>query len=179
MAATGNGNTPVQLADRIRRWIVIGGCILGGWALLQNAFMLLAWGPSIYARYFRFGILVPIHRLSVMVWFAAPLLLLIGCWGFHRHRPWARPVLLAYAATWFVGLLGVQSVQFIDILSGQRGDLSFRQILNVAVSHFDLLLYATVFPAFVFLSLRRPEVRDTFPEFRPGFTPITGSDRAS
>jgi hypothetical protein len=161
-----------ELAGRLRRWIVVGGCILGGWAILQNAFMLLAWGPTIFARYFPYRVLVPVHRLSVMLWLAAPMILLAGCWGFHRHRPWARPVLLTYAAAAVAGLIGTQAVHFIDILTGGHRGLTYRQALSSAVSQLDLVIYASVFPAFVLLSLGRPEVRDTFPEFRPGFAPV-------
>lgn len=166
-----------ELAERLRRWIVVGGYILGGWALLQSAFMLLVWGPDLYNRGFRYMIFVPIHRLSVMLWLASPLLLLVGCWGFQRHRPWARPVLLSYAGAAVVGMLGIQAVHFTDILSGSYGDRTFRQVLSAAVSQFDLVVWASVFPAFVYLSLGRPEVRDTFPEFRPGFTPLPGREK--
>lgn len=165
-----------ELAERLRRWIVVGGFILGGWVLLQNGLMLLAWGELTFSRWFQFRILVPVHRLSIMLWLASPLLLLVGCWGFQRHRQWARPVLLCYAGAAVVGMLGTQTVHFIDILSGSYGEQSFRQLLSAALSQFDLLVWASVFPAFVYVSLGRPEVRDTFPEFRPGFTPVHRND---
>ena len=157
------------LADHLRRWIIVGGLVLGGWGLVENLLMLAAWGPAVYERHFRFAALVPLHRLSVAMWYVAPPLLLVGCWAFYRHRPWARPVLLAYAAVAVGGLLGVQVAHFADVLSGARGDLTFRQVLSGAVGQLDLLVFGSVFPAFVFLSLRRPEVGDTFAAGRGGF----------
>ena len=169
-------NAPSEIAGHLRRWIIVGGLLLGGWGLFENLLMLAAWGPAVYARHFRFAALVPLHRLAVAMWLAAPPLLLVGCWAFHRHRPWARPALLAYVAVSVGGLLGVQVAHFADVLSGARGDLAFRQVLSGAVGQLDLLVFGSVFPAFVFLSLRRPEVIDTFAADRGGFPPLTARE---
>ena len=167
--------TSSELAERLRRWIVIAGYVLGGWAILQVALTLIAWGLP-FNHYFRIEWLTPIHRLATALWMVAPLLLVAGCWGFQQHRRWARPVLLTYAGMWIVGVFGAQGVQFIDTLSGAYGDLPFRQLFSMALGGLDLAVYASVFPVSVVLCLMRPEVRDHFPEFRTGFAPIVGSE---
>ena len=173
-------NASNELAERLRRWIVVGGYTLGCWVALQNALMLLAWGPVIFNRAFRFMVFIPIHRLAVTLWLASPLLLLVGCWGFDRRRRWARPVLLTYAGAAVAGLFATQALRFADIVSGSGsdGDQAFAQVVVTALRQFDLAIWASVFPAFVYLSLGRPEVRQTFPEFRRGFTPILRRDRS-
>jgi hypothetical protein len=168
----GPSGTPIELVERLRKWIIVGGYALGGWVLFQNVLMVLAWGPSIFSRHFRFAASVPIQRLAVLLWLASPVLLLVGCWGFQRHRPWARPVLLTYAGAAVAGMFGMQVVHLADILSGAGGEMSFRQVLSAALGQLDLAVWASVFPAFVYLCLGRPEVRDTFPEFHHGFTPV-------
>jgi len=168
-------HTSSKLAERIRRWIVGAGYILGGWAILQSALLLLTWGLP-FNRYFRIEVLTPIHRLATASWLVAPLVLVAGCWGLQQHRRWARPVLLTYAVMWVAGMFGAQAVQFIDSVSGAHGDLTFRQLLTMALSGFDLAVYASVFPVLLVLCLLRPEVRDHFPEFRSGFAPIINGE---
>jgi hypothetical protein len=159
----------------LRRWIVVAGYILGGWAILQGALNLMAWGlPFNFS--FRIEILIPIHRIAVAAYMVAPLLLIAGCWGFQHHRRWARPVLLTYAVLWIVAVFGVQLVQLIDTLSGAYGDLNFGQVFSIALGGFDLAVYASVFPVLLALCLLRPEIRDHFPEFRSGFAPIMGDE---
>jgi hypothetical protein len=169
-------STSSELAERLRRWMVVAGYILGGWAVLQVALTLVAWGLLPFNRGFRIGLLTPIHRLATAFWMVAPALLVAGCWGFQQHRRWARPVLLTYAGMWIVGVFGAQVVQFIDTLSGAYGDHTFRQLFSTALGGFDFALYASVFPALLVLCLLRPEVRDHFPEFRPGFAPIVSGE---
>jgi hypothetical protein len=165
-----------ELAERLRLWIVLAGYILGGWAILQIALMLMAWGLPFKAG-FRFRIMVPIHRLATAMYLVSPFLLVAGCWGFHRHRRWARTVLLTYAGTWVAAVFGMRIVQFIDTLSGTYGDLSSLAIFSMALSGIDLAVYTSVFPVLMVLCLARPEVRDQFPEFRAGFTPIIDGDQ--
>jgi hypothetical protein len=165
--------TSSELAERLRRWIVVAGYLLGGWAILQAALNLVAWGLP-FNRGFRIGFLTLIHRLATALWMVAPLLLVAGCWGFQQHRSWARPVLLTYAGMWIAGVFGAQVVQFIDTLSGAYGDVTFRQLFSMALSGLDLAVYASVFPVSLVLCLLRPDVRDQFPEFRMGFGPIVG-----
>lgn len=169
-----------ELAEQLRRWIVVGGYALGGWVLLQNTLLLLAWGPVIFTRDFRFMVFMPIHRLAVMLWLASPLLLLMGCWGFQRRRRWARPVLLAYAGAACAGLCATQALHFADIVSGSgaSGDLTYPQVFVTALGQFDLLIWGSVFPAFVYFSLGRPEVMAAFPESRRGFSPILRRDQS-
>ncbi len=167
--------TSSDLAERLRRWIVVAGYILGGWAILQVVLTLVAWGLP-FNRGFRIELLTPIHRLATALWMVAPPLLVAGCWGFQQHRRWARPVLLTYAGMWTVGVFGAQVVQFIDSLSGAYGDLTFRQLFSMALGGLDLAVYASVFPVSVVLCLLRPEVRDHFHEFRAGFAPIIGGE---
>ena len=45
-------------------------------------------------------------------------------------------------------------------------------LFSTALSLIDVAVYASVFPVLLVLCLARPEVRDQFPEFRAGFTPI-------
>jgi hypothetical protein len=167
-----------DLAERLRLWIVLGGYILGGWAIIQFALSLIAWGPP-FQRFFRIEILTPIHWLSSAMLLVSPLLLLAGCWGFQRHRRWARPVLFTYAGMWVAGLLGVKIAQFVNMLDGAYGDMSSTALFSSALGTLDLAVYASVFPIFVVLCLTHPAVRDQFPEFRAGFAPIVGVDKGS
>ncbi len=164
-----------ELADRLRHWIVVGGYVLGGWGILQVVLTLVTWGLP-FNQYFSIEVLTPVHQLATALWMVAPLLLVTGCWGFQQHRRWARPALLTYSGMWIVGVFGAQGVQFIDILSGANGDLTFRQQFNAALGGFDLAVYASVFPVSLVLCLTRPEIRDQFPEFRSGFAPIVGGE---
>jgi hypothetical protein len=167
--------TSSELAERLRRWIVVAGYVLGGWAILQAALTIIAWGLP-FNRYFRVELLTAIHRLAAALYLVSPLLLVAGCWAFQHHRRWARPVLLTYAGMWIAGVFGVQVVQFIEMLSGAYGDLTFRQQFGTALGGFDLSVYASVFPVSLVLCLTRPEVRDQFPEFRTGFAPIVSGE---
>jgi hypothetical protein len=173
VVADANDRSSHELAQRLRRWIVVAGYALGGWAILQVALTLVAWGLP-FSRGFRIGLLTPIHRLTTALWLLAPLLLVVGSWGLQQHRRWARPVLLTYAGMWIAGVFGAQVVRFIDTLSGAYGDLTFRQQFSAALGGFDLAVYASVFPVSLVLCLLRPEVRDHFPEYRAGFAPIVG-----
>jgi hypothetical protein len=173
--ADASDGTSSDLAERLRRWIVVPGYVLGAWAIFRSAVMLIAWGLP-FNRYFRIELLTPVHRLATALFYLSPLLLVAGCWGFQHHRPWARPVLLTYAGMWIAGIFGLQLVEFIETLSGAYGDLSFRQQLSMALGQFDLSVYSGVFPVSVVLCLARPEVRDHFPEFRSGFAPILSSE---
>src|SRR5687768_7096130 len=101
-----------ELAERLRRWIVVAGYALGGWAILQVARTLVAWGLP-FNRGFRIELLMPLHRLATALWMLAPCWLVVGCWGFQQQRRWARPVLLTYAGMWIVGVFGGQVVEFI------------------------------------------------------------------
>jgi hypothetical protein len=163
--------TSSDLAERLRRWIVIAGYVLGGWAILQTLLILIAWGLP-FNRYFPIELLTPIHRLATALYLVSPLPLIAGCWGFQHHKRWARPVLLTYSGMWIGSLFALQGVEFIDTLSGAYGDLSFRQKFSMALGGFDRLVYASVYPVSLILCLIWPEVRDHFPEFRTGFAPI-------
>jgi hypothetical protein len=164
-----------ELAERLRRWIVVAGYVVGGWGILQAIWIFIAWGLPFITRSFGTWYLTPIYRLAAPLYLASPLLLVVGCWGFQRHRRWARTVLLTYAGTWITGLLGMQGVLFVDTLSGNFVGLTFMQRFSVAVGSFDLLVYASVYPALLVLCLMRREIRDRFPEFRTGFAPILRS----
>src|SRR5687768_7105437 len=98
------GSTSGDLADRLRRWIVIAGYVLGAWTVFQTTSLLIAFGLP-FNRHFRVELLTSIHRVGTLLYLVSPLLLLSGCWGFQHHRRWARPVLLTYAGTWIAGLL--------------------------------------------------------------------------
>ena len=169
--------TSSDLAERLRRWIVVAGYVLGAWGIIQVALTLVAWGLP-FNRDFGIEWLTPIQRLATGFWMLAPLLLVAGCWGLGRHRSWARPVLLTYAGMWIAGVFGGQVVQFIDMLSGEYGELTFRQLCSMVLAGLDLAVYASVFPVSMVLCLLRPEVRDHFPEFRAGFAPIVGGESA-
>lgn len=169
------GPTSGDLADRLRRWIVVAGYVLGGWAILQAAAILIAWGLP-FNRHFRSEWLTQIHRVGMALYLVSPLVLVSGCWGFQHHRRWARPVLLTYAGMWIAGLLAMQGVHFLETLSGAYSDFTFRQHFSLALGNFDLLLYASVYPVSLILCLTRPEVRDQFAEFRTGFAPILDAD---
>jgi hypothetical protein len=160
-----------SLAAELRRWIVIAGYVLGGWAIVQSALNLAAWGLPFNFSY-GIGVLEPIDRVAKVLHLLAPLLLVAGCWGFQHHRPWARPVLLTYAGTWVVGLFGVLGVSVVDTMSGSYGDLTSRQMFTMALNRLDIFVYASVYPVVLVLCLMRPEVRDQFPEFRGGFAPV-------
>src|SRR5687767_14556147 len=111
-----------DLAEQLRRWIVVAGLALAAWAIVQMILIFVVWEQP-FNRGFRIWLLMPIYRLAAMLYLVSPLILVAGCWGFKQHRRWARPVLLTYAGMWIAGVLGLHGVQFIDTLSGAYGDL--------------------------------------------------------
>jgi hypothetical protein len=163
--------TSSELAEQLRRWIVVGGYLLGGWSLLQSILMFSVWGLP-FNRHFLIEILTPIHRLATALWLVAPPLLVIGCWRFQQHRRWARPALLTAAGVWIGGVFGIHVVDFIAFLSAPHRSFTSGEILSLAAGRLDLAVYSSVFSVSIILCLTRREVRDEFPEFRAGFTPV-------
>lgn len=165
------GRQSTELAERIRRWIIVAGYVLGAWAILQSALLLISDGLP-FNIIFRPYLLIPIHRLAVILWLVSPLLLVIGCWGFQHHQRWAKSILLTYAGTWIAGVFLIQCVQFIDSIAGGYGDVTAGRHFRFALGLFDLFVYSSVYPVLLILCLTRPGIRDNFAEFRPGFTPV-------
>jgi hypothetical protein len=175
-AVDSSGRASSDLAGQLRCWLVFAGYILGGWAILNEISLFAAWGLP-FNRPFRFVILNAIYRLASWLYFVSPVVLLAGCWGFQQHRRWARPVLLTYAGMWIAGVLGLHLVMFVKMLSGAYGDTTLRQRLGSSISALDIAVYASVFPVSLVLCLARREMRDHFPEFRTGFSPILGGEQ--
>lgn len=157
-----------NLADHLRRWIIIVGYFLGIWGLLQVVAVLMAWGLP-FNRRFQFPLVTLMHRLGTVLWMGAPILLLVGCWAFQNHQRAARTLLLSYAVVWFAALLATVVVQISDVVSGAHGDNTLAEMAYAFFSGLDVRIHASVFPLSVVLVLTRPEIRDQFPEFRRRF----------
>ena len=91
------------LAAALRRVVVAGGFIIGGWGAIYWAM-----------RYFLFGLpfnfyydawwLSDLRLGSSLLTVAGATCLLVGSWGLQRHRPWGRTLLWVYIAAWTSGL---------------------------------------------------------------------------
>lgn len=170
------------LANRLRRWIVVTGYVLGAWAIFKTVLNFLAWrqlalGQLLSDVYFRLEVLTHVYRGGALLYLVSPFLLVGGCWGFQRQRRWARPVLFAYAGTWIGGLLTTQGASFLATLWDAYGRSGFWQYSTLALRDLDPLVYASVYPVSLVLYLTRADVRGQSPESRTGFAPVMESAR--
>jgi hypothetical protein len=162
-----------DLAASVRRWLIIGGYILGGQGTLQTVLMFMNWGSPFYEfvshRYLR-----PLYLLATICLLLSPPLLITGCWAFQHHKSWARTILLTYAGSWIAGLFANVVVRIVDMLSRPPSPLgwSWANVVSMVVYPFGYFIYSSVFAAALALCLMRPEIRDYFPESGRGFAPV-------
>jgi hypothetical protein len=167
-----------DLADWLRRWIVIAGYFIAGWGLLQMSLEVISWGPLFYLH-LRIGWPGFLALLFEGLCLSALVLLLVGCWGFQHQRRWARPVLLTYAGTWLTFELAAAAFRIIDTLAQRHPALTPRTEFAFLVSQLDPVISGSLYAFALVLCLRRPELRDQFPEMRRGFAPVFRDDAGS
>jgi hypothetical protein len=154
--------------QRLRLVIIKVGYALAGWALVRNLIILCAWG-SLFDRSFTSEIFAIIHHGSWMLCLIAPFVLFAGCWGFQRHLPWARSVLLTYSWMWMVGALGLQIAEISEDFSAWRSGLSYWQVLSFAILQMDQWVGTSLFPFLLILYFNQRELKDEFPHLGRGF----------
>lgn len=165
---------PNALADWLRRVIVVSGYVLGTWWLVD---MLLNMGVLLDQAH-RFQSpsrgLLPYLVWREFTWVTALVLLLIGTWGFHRHRRWGRPVLRIAAALMLVALFVIDGISLFTPFFGPRANgIEKAAVLSHVVT---MATYEGLFPLLLLLCLRRPELIESFADAHRGFTPLTGED---
>jgi hypothetical protein len=176
------GTSSNDLADWLRRWLVIGGYCLAGWQFFVMVLAIVTFGPRLrfYLRMDWQGV----NGLLVGgVYLISLIFLAIGCWGLQHYRRWARPMLLTYAGTWIFGQLARAVVSCVWFY--QRSGHYFRStdplevLLGMTNFYVDPAVYACVNAVTLILCLRRPELTDQFPEARRGFAPVIRDESGS
>jgi hypothetical protein len=160
------------LAVWIRRFLIVAGYAIGVSGMAQTLLLPFVWRPA-FDSLRLYGALKPIYLLFLFASSASPVLLLIGIWGFHQRKRWARRLLLIYIVTYIGGTLGLPAVACIAGLRISPDRVS--TLIGVGLIQFVELINPCIYPLLLLLCLMRSELRDKFADSRPGFTPLLNS----
>jgi hypothetical protein len=110
----------------------------------------------------------------------AAVILLAGTVGLQHRQRWARTVLYAYAVTWILGFLWLRVWMYVQLGNTSTPYSTTRptviQTIDRAASEllWPLIDYS-VFPIFLVVCLRMPELKDTFSGPTRGFSLVLAS----
>ncbi len=155
-APSDSGNTQAIVAERLLRWVAIGGLVLGTFGTF-HAVSSLFLGASPDGRPFRSLTLESVHRLSVITIIASQVLQMVGSVALWRRRLLGRTLLLAYASLYLAALVLLQVMHAVDH-AGSYGPAPASQRALIAMSQLHLLVYGSIFPMFLVAVLSRPWV---------------------
>jgi hypothetical protein len=159
---------------RIRRVLIVGGYVLSIGYLVITAL------PYWISHYALFDLAPGEWPDKIMS--AAVVLLLAGTAGFQHRQRWARKVLYAYAATWILGFLWMRGWTFVQLANASALYSTTRwtagQTIARVASELWPIIDFSVFPIFLVVCLRMPELADTIREPQRGFVPVLASDEA-
>jgi hypothetical protein len=167
-----------DLADWLRRCIVISGYCLAAWQFVVTFFVAITLGEA-WRFYFRTDWPLLGRGLLGALYVMSTVLLAIGCWGLQHYRHWARPILVAFAGTWIFGQFARAVVSCIGFYLESTQWRSFKpsDVFIVMTNYYlDPAVYASVYAVGLVACLRRPELRDKFPKMRRGFAPVFRDD---
>lgn len=161
------------LAVWIRRFLIVAGYAVGVSGIAQTSLLPFIWRPAFdFLRLY--GVLKPIYLLFLFASALSPLLLLVGIWGFHKQKRWARRCLLIYIATCIGAILGLHAVRFVATLHLSPGHTSM--LIGWGLIQSLDLIEPCIYPLLLLLCLIRPEFRGLFADSRHGFSPLLNSD---
>jgi hypothetical protein len=161
-------------ASPLRKLLIISGFAIGILSLAMNALPMLAWGYL--PRLSRADILYP---FLILLFEAAPVVLLIGMAAFQQRKRWARVVLFTYAGMWLLARIGLCIFNCVtvqnSISANPRVHRTVIQRIAVGAGLFQPLVYETAYPIFLVILLCMPELKDTFSSPTRGFSPVLAS----
>ena len=168
-------------AERLLRWITIGGLILGTFGTFHAVTSLMfETTPAGYE--FSSARLEAVHHLALVTIVCSQLLQLLGSVALWRRRLVGRTLLLTYAVIYLTALLTVESMRAIDTTS-MMVSASAAQRAIVAMSQMHLVVYGSLFPLFLATFLTRPWIvkllrrkGEPLPEAQPPVSPETGGN---
>ena len=164
------------LAVWMRRFLIVAGYSVGIAGSIQALLLpLVGWPAFDFLRLY--GVLKPIYLLFLFASAASPGLLLVGIWGYHKRKGWARRCLLIYIATGIGGALGLHAVTLIAPLHMWPGGTSQTLIsLGLGLIRFVDLIDPCMYPVLLLFCLMRPDLCERFADSRPGFPALLNSD---
>ncbi|HZN63799.1 MAG TPA: hypothetical protein VFB66_00735 [Tepidisphaeraceae bacterium] len=152
--------TPSQtraiVAERLLRWLAIGGLVLGTFGTF-HAVSCLVLNASPNGRAFHSATLNSLHRLAVITVIASQVMQMVGSVALWRRRLLGRTLLLAYATLYLGGLVLLQVMYAVDH-AGMYSPAPASQRALIAVSQLHLVVYGSIFPMFLVAVLSRPWV---------------------
>lgn len=155
-APTSSSKTQAIVAERLLRWLAIGGLVLGTFGTF-HAVSSLVLNASPNGRAFNSATLNSLHRLAVITVIASQVMQMVGSVALWRRRLLGRTLLLAYATLYLGGLVLLQVMYAVDH-AGMYGPAPASQRALIAVSQLHLVVYGSIFPMFLVAVLSRPWV---------------------
>lgn len=159
----------------IRRFLIVAGYAIAISGTAQALLLPFAW-QNYFDSVSHYGSLKSIYFLFLFASAISPALLLVGIWGFHQRKRWARRSLLIYVATWVGAALGLHVVRLVgNLLLWGTGGASVLIRVGLELIQWVNLIDPSIYPLLLLLCLMRPEFRDQFTDVRRGFSPMLNS----